>query len=990
MLLGAVTAASFGGVDFKKQIEPIFEAHCLKCHGPDKQKGGVRLTGRAYAIRDADSGHAALVPSDADGSSLYQRIISKNKDERMPPKGERLNAQQVQLIRQWIDAGAPWPGGEEPPRHWAYLRPKRSPLPKVQKSEWVRNPVDRFILAKLEKKGLTPAPTASKAKLLRRLSLDLTGLPPTPEQVKAFENDDNPNAYEKWVDRFLASPRYGEKWARQWLDLARYADSNGFQADQIRESWAYRDWVIGAFNQDKPFDQFTIEQLAGDLLPDAAVDHRIATGFHRTVTCNVEAGVHPEENRTNQVVDRVNTTGTVWLGTTIECAQCHNHKYDPFSQKEYYQLFAFFNNTPIEVKQQKGVTFDFYGPKMSLPLDPSAATKRRALQERYDALKKQLGDRKAVSRRQWEKDLKKAIRSGLNWKTAKVVSVQTTGGEDHTVLDNGSVLFSGNLPGTTTYTLQTEVAANRVTAIRLEALTHPSIPGKGPGRGDAKRTNFVLNDFSVTHQGRPVKLLSASADYSQKNWPVAGAIDGKAKTGWAIAPQFGKPHWAVFELAKPIEADKGRPLRLTFTLDQNFGRGRTLGNIRLSVIETDPDAALLPEPVVAALQKARRSKKEKKLLIEAYRKATGAGGAVRKKLEDLKRQIDKIDPPTTLVMVEMAKARPTRIMKRGDYLNTGMKVEPMTPAALNPWKPAWPKNRLGLARWLVDPANPLTARVAVNRWWAQLMGRAIVETQEDFGTQSEPPSHPELLDWLAVEFMSPSTKNARPWSIKHLHKTIVMSAAYRQSSAWRPNVAEQDPTNRLYHRGPRVRLSAETIRDNALAISGLLSTRLGGPPVMPYQPSGVWRAVGRNQPKWVAARNEDRFRRGIYVIWKRAAPYPSFKNFDAPDRTACTPYRARTNTPLQALTLMNDQAYVEAAVAMAVRIMTESKSETAEDRVAYAFRLVVARAPKPAERDLLLKAYRAARARYDQDPKSAQTLLKNVRGYRVPQQLDAI
>ena len=648
-------------------------------------------------------------------------------------------------------------------RHWAYVEPVRPELPEVERAQWPKNEIDYFVLARLEKEGLPPSPPAARARLLRRVYLDLIGLPPEIDVVDAFLKDSNSDAFEQVVDRLLSSSRYGEHWARHWLDLARYADSNGFQADQLRDSWAFRDWVIDAFNQDMPYDQFTIEQLAGDLLPDASLHQKIATGFHRAPTCNVEAGVDPEENRVHQVVDRVNVTATVWLGATMECAQCHDHKYDPFTQEEYYRLFAFFNNTPLEVRNLNGagVTFEFYGPTMDLPFSPEQKAAREALSRKCDELE-----------------------------------------------------------------------------------------------------SLIVRDFP-------------------KNDP------------------------ASFETTQMVK--------------------------------------------------------------------------------ELKKQIEGFKASTTLVMVEMEEPRESRILRRGDYLSLGKTVTYGTPEALHPWKPEYPENRLGLARWIVDPANPLTARVAVNRWWARFFGHGIVATEEDLGSQSEPPTHPELLDWLATEFATGG------WSMKRVHKLIVMSSTYQQSSHVRsPGVMEADPLNKLYARGPRLRMSAEMIRDNALKISGLLSTKMGGAPVYPPQPPGVWKQLGRNEPKYILSTGKERFRRGIYVVYRRVAPYPSFVNFDAPDRASCHPKRSRTNTPIQALTLMNDEAYVEMSLALAYRILTSLPDGAVVDKVKHAFRLTLARRPHTGEIRTLSALFEHEVERFQENPEAARALVKGVKGYTPPQSTDPV
>jgi hypothetical protein len=780
--------------------------HCQDCHGPDAREGGLRLTSRKNLLLRNDSGEPAIVAGKSSKSELIHRISSADEGAQMPPAdvGDPLTAQEIATLKQWIDEGAVWPGESEEPKHWAYLPPQQQPLPKVNKDARVNNPIDAWVVRKLQQQNppLQQSPLADPARLLRRVSLDLIGLPPTPEQVAAFEKDHSPAAYEKYVDSLLKSPRYGEKWARQWLDLARYADSNGFQADQLREMWLYRDWVINAINGDMPFNQFTIQQIAGDLLPNATLQQKIATGFHRCTTCNVEAGVDPEENRVNQIFDRVNTTGMVWLGTTFECAQCHNHKYDPFTQQDYYQIFAFFNNTPLEVKQVgKSVTFDVTGPKLMLPLSKTEQQQKDELTAERLALQKQLNQR--------EKQLKKSY---TTWEESTLA-----------LLDNS------------------EEGAKVPDKIRK-----------------------ILNTETDKRTAKQTKALTA---YQR---------------------------------------------------------------------EQDVDYARL-----------------------------------EKQLNQVRQQLNALEPDTSLVMVEMDKPRMNNIFKRGNFLDKGAKVTPQTPEALHPLPADDTPNRLSFAKWLVARENPLVARVTVNRWWSQFFGQGIVATQEDFGSQGDPPTHPELLDWLAVEFMEHN------WSMKHVHKLIVMSATYQQSAKITPALLEADPYNKLLTRGPRLRLSAETIRDNALAISGLLSTKMGGPPIYPPQPQGLWRHVGRNAPKYNTSTAEDRFRRGVYVIWRRSAPYPSFTNFDAPDRGACTINRSRTNTPLQALTLLNDPAYIEIATGLARRLATRGLTTgmTDRQRIEYAFRLCVARQPKDAEVDHLTNVFEQELQHFQDHPQAAQKLI---------------
>lgn len=966
--------------DFNRDIRPILAENCFHCHGPDEKarKSNLRLDTFEGATKGGEFADP-IVPGKPDDSEVIKRIFATDAEEIMPPpKSKRkLSNEQKRLLSEWIKAGAKYE------QHWAWQAPARLETPKVKEQEKVANPIDSFVLRRLEQEQLTFSPPASRRNLLRRVYLDLIGLPPSPKDIQRFEKasasapDAWRRAYAGEIDRLLASKRFGEHWARPWLDLARYADSNGFQADQLRPSWAYRDWVIEALNNNMPYDQFTIEQLAGDLLPNATLSQKVATGFHRTVTCNVEAGVSPEGNRVNQVVDRVNTTGTVWLGITMECAQCHDHKYDPFSMEDYYSLFAFFNNTPLEVQlpsNKTDVSHDFVGPYLDLPL--SAEQKKRAdgLDQRIAAhqeKRQQLVEEASAKLSAWEKEMLTALENQPSWTPLTVSRFQSTGGADHKVLENGSVLLSGKVPDGSTYTVELTTDLPRIASLQLEALTHPSLPGKGPGRGEAARPNFVLQGFNVellrNGKSEPIKLKNARADFSQDGWPVTKLLDGNPKTGWAINPQFGKPHWAAFDLAQPLENLKGTTLRVT--LVQNWGMGRVLGNIRLNALPHQDSGSKVPDGIVTILKKPaeKRNAKQKKKLEDHFLSTFPDLKKLDSEMAQWKKQRGELKGDRTLVMVELKERRTTHILTRGNFHNKEAEVSPNTPA-LFPELKKKEGSRLDLARWLVRRDNPLTARVAVNRWWAELFGNGIVATLEDFGTQSEPPTHPDLLDWLAVELMESG------WDMKELLRTIVLSNTYQQSSRLTRELKERDPRNLLLARAPRFRMDAERLRDNTLTISGLLSTKMYGKPVMPYQPPGLWRQTGRNEPKWQEQKDENRWRRGIYIVYRRAAPYPSMVNFDAPDRAACTVNRARTNTPLQALTLLNDPAYVEAALAFADRVLTEAPPES---RIDYAFQLAVARTLRPKEREVLDGLLQDRLSHYGNNPKAADEVLNN-------------
>ncbi len=757
------------------------------------------------------------------------------------------------------------------------------------------------------------------------------------------------------------------------MDLARYADSNGFQADQLRDNWAWRDWVIRAFNADMPFDEFVTDQLAGDLRPDATLNQKIATGFHRMTTCNVEAGVHPEANRINQIVDRVNTTATAFLGITMECAQCHDHKYDPVTQEDYYRLFAYFNNSPLEVKNTTGVTWDFYGPTMDLPLGESDTQRKNGLQEQITALseqRQQISERDSSDYEAWLASVRTWSPTDA-WTVVSPESFESTGNDAFAVQEDGSILLSGESSQPVTWTVTVSLPDSPVTSLRLETLSDDSLPGKGPGRTGRSKPDIQLQELQcvlLTAAGDsvPVGLRSAQADHSAAGKHVSAAIDGSPDTAWSIAPQFGKSHWARFELAEPLQRNHSDD-RLQITLIQGAG---SIGRPRIALTSADPATVDISARLVTAAKQETPSDEQIQELHQEYESRHPDLSALSAQLALLQTKHDAIQPDTTLVMVEMDQPRETFILTRGDYDQPAERVTPGTPQALPSLDEITPTgDRLELARWLTASDNPLLARVTVNRWWTELFGRGLVTTPEDFGTQADTPSHPQLLDWLAAEFMSSG------WSMKHMHKLIVMSETWQQEPAGSSLLRSRDPHNELLARGPRFRLPAEAIRDNALAISGLLSDTMYGPPVMPFQPGGVWRGIGRNQPKWSAAQDENRFRRGVYVIFKRSAPYPSFTAFDAPDRGSCTVNRSRSNTPLQALTLLNDRAYGEMALAFADRILLDSSDTTDRGRIAWAMKRATARTPAAQEVGVLKALLDSERQQLADHPEQATARL---------------
>ena len=1124
-------------VQFNRDVRPILSGHCFKCHGPDDatREADLRFDQRDVAIAAAASGSVAIVPGKPDESELLKRITSADHDVLMPPPAANkpLTDAQKQTLRDWIATGAVYES------HWSFTPPVEPPLTDVKHASWPRSPLDRFVLAKLEQAGLAPSPEADKYTLARRVSLDLIGLPPTPEEIEAFVNDSSPGAYEALVDRLLASPHYGERWARRWLDLARYADTNGYEKDRTRSIWPYRDWVIAALNADMPFDQFTIEQLAGDMLPGATPAQRIATGFHRNTMLNEEGGVDPLEFRFHAMVDRVATTATVWLGLTIGCAQCHTHKFDPVTHHDYYRLMALLNNADE--------------PEFEVP-NAEVAAQRDKLSAEITAIERDLANRFPLE-------------GEYRWHDASLVSVAIESGAQHEQLPDGSLRISGPVPDRDTYTVVIDGPAADISALQLEVLADPQLPSKGPGR--TPHGNFVLTEFAATVEPtaksdppeqseapRAISFAGATADFTQDGFAIERTYDGNATTGWAI---HGPGEWnvnrtATYRLAEAVAG--GAPQRWTIRLDQQYGGNHTIGRFRIRLgekladdrpeaerrrehldrkfaawlaaetaaavrwsvlqpvaahseipsltvlddrsilasgdmskrdeylvslanvlprvtalrIEVLPDEQLprrgpgriayegpfgdfflsevtlrnddrlvkiaaathsfangrntaaaaidgdpqtgwsidggqgrahtavfqLAEPLTGATQL------DLKLLFERYY-AAGLG-RFRVSVTDDPRSLAARDTPTeiealvlkpaaertadeqarllthflsiapelsaehdamrklrdqmpayssTLVMQERPSEHPraTHVHKRGEYLQPADKVEPQLPSMFPPLSDDEPHDRLSLARWLASPRNPLVARVTVNRHWAAIFGRGLVRTTEDFGYQGEPPTHPELLDWLAIEFMR------QGWSVKQLHKLIVTSATYRQSSRVSPELLERDPQNKLLARAPRVRLDAELVRDASLRFSGLLTEKLGGPSVFPPQPAGVTSEGTYGPLAWKVSEGPDRYRRGLYTFSKRTAPYAMFLAFDAPSGEACLARREVSNTPLQALTMLNDPVFIEAAQALGTMLAADPAGDG--DKLDHLFTRCVSRHPTASERDALLAFHTA-------------------------------
>jgi hypothetical protein len=973
--------------DFERDVLPLFKSRCYNCHSAAKHKANLRLDLRAGTLRGGESGKPALVPGDSKKSELVRRVGSDKDDERMPPTGERLSAAQVKLLRDWIDAGAPWPdtlAGEDAAarRHWAFRAPVRPALPGVKNETWVRNPIDRFILARLDKEGLTPSPEADRTTLIRRLSLDLIGLPPTSAEVDAFLADKSDQAYEKVVDRLLASPHYGERWGRHWLDAARYADSDGFEKDKTRQVWAYRDWVINALNRDLPYDQFIIEQLAGDLLQSSrtgparlagptlaqppVTNPLVATGFLRNSMINEEGGIDPEQFRMEAMFDRMDAIGKSILGLTIQCAQCHNHKFDPLTQSDYYRMFAFLNN-------DHEANIAVYTPQEEM----QRADIHRQIRDLEEGLRRTSADWRERMHA-WEDKVKD---DQPKWAVLRpTVPDETTGGQKYLLLSDGSFLAQGYAPTKHTVQLKVETDVQKITAFRLELLSDPNLPLSGPGRsikGTAALTEFKVQVAPADQPGKVewVKFVKATADvnppekeldaifddYSKRRrvtGPISYAIDGKDETAWGTDSGPGRrnqPRKAVFLGEKPLGYPQGT--LLTFHLAQNHGgwnsddnQNHNLGRLRLS-LTTQPGAEAdpLPERVrqVLAIPRDHRGPAHEEAVFGYWRTTVAAWKDTNARIEELWRKHP--EGSSQLVLQARDNRRETHVLKRGDFLKPGATAAPGVPGFLHPLPGNATADRLTFARWLADPKSPTTARAAVNRVWQTYFGTGIVATSEDLGTQSELPSHPELLDWLAVEFME------RGWSQKHLHKLIVLSSTYRQLSRLTPDLHKRDPYNRLLARGPRFRVEAEVVRDVALASSGLLNPAIGGRSVFPPLPAFLLVAPASYGPKiWPEDKGTERYRRGLYTFRYRSIPYPMLQTFDAPNGDYSCVRRVRSNTPLQALMTLNEPVFMDCARGLALRTLNEG-GNTDEARIVYAFRRCVARPPTTAESGELLK-----------------------------------
>jgi hypothetical protein len=1124
IVLAAAATLSHGAVpDFNRDIRPILSNNCFHCHGPDAEdrKGGIeglRLDTAEGVAADL-GGYKAVVPGKPDESELVKRLVTDDADEFMPPRktGKKLTEKEIELIRDWIKAGAPYA------KHWAYEVPKRPAVPAATiPGAAIRNPVDSFIHARLAAEKLTPQPEADRYTLARRAALDITGLPPSNEEVDAFVNDSAKDAFERFVDAQLAKPAYGEHWARTWLDLARYADSAGYADDPSRSIWAFRDYVIRSYNTNKPFDQFTIEQIAGDLLPNPTEDQLIATAFHRNTMTNSEGGTQDEEFRAAAVVDRANTTMAVWMGTSFACAQCHTHKYDPITHHEYFQMYAFFNNTEDADRRDEAPLLNFMGEQQK----QKRAETEKAIAEIEGRLKNP-PEKIAASAQKWVA----AFPSSTPWRAAVPASAKAKSGIAQTIAADGSILSAKNEAKTDVYTLEYPVNSPLALAgVRLEALPHDSLPGKGPGfasgnfvvsriraevmpstpikgpegrfvrieipgkskflqiaevqvfsggknvamsgvasqvstfaEASAKRAidgntapeydkgsvahtletenpwwevdlkslhaldrivvwnraeagerldgfRVVILDadrkpvweksgnkaaesipFDLTAR-REIVFSSAASTFIQPDFELEGVFGDTAaarkkkdkkevQRGWAIGGATGKPHELLLAAAQPVALSAGSKLVVSIEMNSQFG-GHNLGNFRLSTTDSPRAAEIID--VLASAQASlatsisggdgwaleRASAAARTQFLQAYflREKSPELKPEREKLAALQKQFEAIKPDTVPILRELpaGKGRKTQLHIRGNYLNLGDEVKPGVPAIFHQPPKDVPMNRLTLAKWLVDPQNPLTARVVANRYWETVFGTGLVRTSEEFGAQGELPVNPDLLDWLATELI------AQKWDTKAFLKMLITSATYRQASRVTPEALERDPENQLVSRGPRNRHTAEMIRDQALAVSGLLSGKMYGPSVRPARPNSGLSAAFGGGLDWQTSSGEDRYRRGIYTEWRRTSPYPSMMTFDATSRETCTIRRNRSNTPLQALVTLNDEVYIEAAQALARRIT--ATAGTRESRIQAAYRAVLQRQPTAKEISRIAQLHAEALTVFSQDEKKAKQM----------------
>jgi mono/diheme cytochrome c family protein len=956
-------------VDFNRDIRPIFSDNCYACHGPDKnkRKADLRLDTQAGIFSKIET-RTTVAPGKVGESELFRRITADDPKERMPdPKSnKRLSNREIALVKLWIEQGASWKG------HWAYLPPVKPAVPGVEQAGFTRNPIDHFVLARLKDAGLAPAPEAERAVLIRRLSFDLTGLPPSPKDVEEFVNDKSADAYEKLVDRLLASPHFGERMAVWWLDLVRYADSIGYHSDNPMNVSPFRDYVIKSFNGNKPFDRFTTEQLAGDLLPNATTEQKVASGYNRLLQTTEEGGAQPKEYEIKYLTDRVRNVSTVWLGSTMGCSQCHDHKFDPFTSKDFYNFGAFFADIQEAStgRREAGMPVPTAEQESQLrQLDEAVAAAKEKLKAGNPSL--------ADEQEQWEK---KQLETAVEWKVLEPGELKTSDGSKLEKQPDGSILASGTIPAKETYTIAAKTDLKGITGFRLEALPDEKFPAHGPGA--APNGNFVLTHFKIQSAAgdakpKPVALSRATADFSQDTYPVGSSIDRKGQ-GWAVMPKFGEAHTAVYETKEPL-AGEGE-LSLTFTLEFHSPfAGHQIGKLRLSATTSSNPSGIqsMPPKVreILAVARDQRNDQQKNEIADYFR-------SVAPSLQPLRDEVAKLDKRKEALLNEVPKClvstsgnpRTVRFLHRGNWMDTtGDVMSPAVPAFLAPKELQEEASkrrltRLDLAKWIVSRDNPLTARVYVNRLWQMYFGQGLSKVLDDLGSQGEWPTHPELLDWMAAEFQDSN------WDMKHIARLLVTSGAYRQDSKPSELDKEKDPYNRLLARQGRWRLDAEFVRDDALAISGLLTDHLGGPSVKPYQPAGYWIQLNFPMREYVADKGENQYRRGLYTWWQRSFLHPSLEAFDAPSREEATCERNRSNIPQQALVLLNDPTYVEASRAFAARIIKEGGAGTPE-RITFAYEVALSRKPRADEVKVLGELLEKHEKEYAAEKADAQKLL---------------
>ncbi len=992
MTVGNASSAEPAKVAFNRDIRPILSDNCYACHGPDKnaRQAELRLDVRDDALAELDSGATAIVPGKIEDSELVRRITSNDEFERMPPPEhpKRLTSKQIELLTHWVAQGAEY----EP--HWAYTPPVRPEVPAVDaKPGALRNPIDHFIIAELRVEGLSPSEEADRRTLIRRVTLDLHGLPPTPEDVEAFLADQSPNAYEKLVDRLLANPRFAERQTMFWLDAVRYADSVGFHGDQFVSVWPYRDYVLKAFDANMPFDQFVREQIAGDLLPEATREQRTASAFNRLNRMTAEGGAQDKEYLAKYAADRARTIGTAFLGLTTGCAECHDHKFDPLTTRDFYRLEAFFAD--IEEKGFYGGANGSgkWGPSLSLP-SPEQQTKLAALDTELKEVREAnatiTNEQLAEGRTAWEdRTLALDAAKQLAWTTVEPTSVASANGATLTHAGGGLVVASGPNPDNETYTVTFKPGEGRWTSLMVQPEGGGDLPGNGIARG---WVSFVLTEVEAEAAAKsgaaPQRLAFAEVITEGAGdidpYPPGAVIDGDSKTGWGNENGSIGGKRLVLRFENPLESNADTVLTVRLRHDSDL-RNATIGKfrVRLSRVEgATVDENGLPENVLAALRvpAEMRNDEQKKLISDRYRTAAPELAELRRKEDRLFGERARLagNVPTVLVTEARKEPRPIRVLPRGNWMDdSGEIVEPNVPEFLGLLDLKGRRaTRLDLANWMTSQSNPLTARVFVNRQWKQFFGTGLSKVLEDVGSQGEWPSHLDLLDWLACEFMQPSfdADGTHPWDVKHVVRAIVTSRTYRQSSIADASFVERDPENRLLARQSRIRLDAEAVRDSALAVSGLLAERFGGPSVFPVQPDGYWAALNFPRREYSASRGDDLHRRSVYTHWQRTFLHPSLAVFDAASREECSVNRTNSNTPLQALVLLNDPIFIEAARAFAAEAMTKGGS-TPQDRVTWAFQRAFSRSPGSEEHKLLSKLYAEQIARFRADPSAAAALL---------------